>query len=178
MPASAAPCIPTMSLVARLISLVAEAIERPEPERDDLPDHSLAIAALLVHVARVDGRIEDSERERVDGLLRARLNLSADAARRLAMRADALDRETDDIADLIEMMGHGVTVAKRHDLVAMAYAVAAADGRIDEFEDDLVWRTGHLLGLSDDEIAAAKAGVPRPAPRPAPPLRSEIPEPS
>jgi uncharacterized tellurite resistance protein B-like protein len=39
----------------------------------------------------------------------------------------------------------------------MAYRIAAADGAIHEFEDDLIWRTGRLLGFSDSDLAIIKA---------------------
>ena len=41
-------------------------------------------------------------------------------------------------------------------LLAMAYRVAAVDGFVHEFEDDLVWRIGRLLGFGEDDIAAIR----------------------
>ena len=38
----------------------------------------------------------------------------------------------------------------------MAYRVAAVDGFVHEFEDDLVWRIGRLLGLDEGAIAAIR----------------------
>ncbi len=38
----------------------------------------------------------------------------------------------------------------------MAWSVAAADGRVDEFEEALVERLGRLLGFDDAAIAAAR----------------------
>jgi uncharacterized tellurite resistance protein B-like protein len=90
--------------------------------------------------------------------------LQDEAALRLVERGDRLDRETDDIAALIEMLGHGVPADERRQLVAMAYAVAGADGRIEEFEDDLVWRMAGLLGFDDAAIQAIKAEALRPSP--------------
>jgi uncharacterized tellurite resistance protein B-like protein len=150
-----------MSLVARLIDLVSEAAH-PAGAADDNP--AIAVAALLVHVARIDGVIAPSERSRVLTLLAARFGLQDEAALRLVERGDRLDRETDDIAALIEMLGHGVPADERRQLVAMAYAVAGADGRIEEFEDDLVWRMAGLLGFDDAAIQAIKAEALRPSP--------------
>jgi uncharacterized tellurite resistance protein B-like protein len=143
-----------MSLVARLIDLVSEAIEGPARSAES--DPAIAVAALLVHVARVDGSIALSERHR--------FQLSDEAAARLVERGDDLDRETDDVASLIDMLGHGVPESERRDLVAMAYAVAGADGRIEEFEDDLVWRMAGLLGFDNAATEIIKAEALRPNP--------------
>jgi uncharacterized tellurite resistance protein B-like protein len=153
-----------MSLVARLIDLVAEAIEGPAKAAPAETSPTIAVAALLVHVARIDGAIAPSERARVLALLGQRFGLSDDAALRLVARGDQLDRETDDVSALIEMLGHGVPLAERRQLVAMAYAVAGADGRIEEFEDDLVWRMAGLLGFDDAAIQTIKAEALRPSP--------------
>ena len=66
----------------------------------------------------------------------------------------------DDIAALIDMAGHSLNDRDgRRQVVAMAYGVAAADGHVAEFEEDLVWRLGHLLGLADPDIAAIREGA-------------------
>jgi uncharacterized tellurite resistance protein B-like protein len=148
---------PAMSLIARLIELVTETVERPDAAMAAEADHNLAVAALLVHVARVDGSIAESERALVLRLLRGRFGLSEEAAHRLVNRADRLDREIDDFAELIDMLGHGVPEQERRQLVAMAYSVAGADGRIEEFEDDLVWRMSRLLGFDEATHQSIKA---------------------
>src|SRR4051794_36987363 len=66
-------------------------------------------------------------------------------------RADELDSATDDIVSLVEMMGHDVDPVELRRLLAMAYAVGSADGRLHEFEDDLIWRMGRLFGFDDAE---------------------------
>jgi uncharacterized tellurite resistance protein B-like protein len=143
-----------MSLVTRLIDLVSEVVSPGGAEDRDVDrDGRLATAALLVHVARVDGAIGGAERSGLASLLQGRFGLSAGAVERLVARADSLDREVDDITELIDMMGHSLDDLGKRDLVAMAYRVAVADGTVQEFEDDLVWRLGHLLGFGDPEIA-------------------------
>ena len=155
---------PTMSLVARLVDLVATALD-PHLASDDAAsaDPTSAVAALLVHVARIDGAVAESERVRLIAVLRDRFGLSEEAALHVIARGDRLDRDVDDIAALIEMLGHGVPHEERRRLVAMAYAVAGADGGIAEFEDDLVWRMAGLLGFGEAEIATIKAEALSPA---------------
>lgn len=132
-------------------------------------DESLAVAALLVHVARIDGIVEPGEERGMRALLRGRFGLTPAAADDLVARAEQVDREIGDIAELVERMGHA-GLEERRRVLAMAYAIAAADGTIGEFEDDLVWRLGRLFGLSEaeiEEVRALEAGDLRPAAEPA-----------
>lgn len=148
-----------MSFASRLVDLVT-GISRSSPADEALAavetDERLAAAALLVRVARADGRLAESERDRLVELIRSRFGMTAEQCERFFARADEADLATDDVASLVEMVGHGGDPAERRDLLAAAYAVASADGRLHEFEDDLIWRIGRLFGLEDAEIAAVR----------------------
>lgn len=153
-----------MSLVTRLIDLVSDQVRVSDKiaggdqEGSGAAEERLAVAALLVHVARADGEVQDAERDQLLRVLGSRFGLSEGAARRLLGRADDLDRAVDDVPALIDMMGHSLDDASKRDLLATAYRVAAADGPLLEFEDDLVWRLGRLLGLTNDAIEAIRVG--------------------
>jgi uncharacterized tellurite resistance protein B-like protein len=58
---------------------------------------------------------------------------------------------------MVDRIVHDVPSEERPRLLSMAYRIAAADGAIHEFEDDLIWRTGRLLGFSDSDLAIIKA---------------------
>jgi uncharacterized tellurite resistance protein B-like protein len=152
-----------MPLVARLVAYAADAFGLHPP--DDPSDAALAAVALLVHVARVDGAIGAAERARLTRLVQGRFAETLEAAEALVDQAASFDDETRDVAALVEMIGRDAREADRRRLLAMAYTVAAADGRLHEFEDDLVWRVGHLLGFDDAEIVAARDAALAPAPR-------------
>ena len=148
-----------MSFASRLVELIT-GVHRTSSIDDALAavetDERLAAAALLVHVARADGLLAEAERDRVLDLLRSRFGLTLEQGGRLFDRADEVDLATDDVASLIEMMGHDVDPGELRRLLAMAYAVGSADGRLHEFEDDLIWRIGRLFGFDDAEIAAVR----------------------
>ena len=149
-----------MSLVTKIVDFVGQVSGLSvQGDARHVSEEQLAAAALLVHVARVDGRIDPAERARLVDVLSTRQGWSEEAVIRLVDRADSLDREVDDVAELIDMMGHSLTPEGKRDFLGRAYGVAAADGQLAEFEDDLVWRVGHLMGLADDEIAAIRAGT-------------------
>ncbi|WP_375466435.1 TerB family tellurite resistance protein [uncultured Methylobacterium sp.] len=155
-----------MSLIARLRAYAADALGVGAP--DAAPDDAhLAAIALLVHVARVDGILAPSESVRLARLVQGRYASSPEAAEALIARAAAFDAETRDVASLVEMIPHATDAGERGRLLAMAWAVAGADGTVDEFEEALVWRLGKLLGFDEAAIARARgAGLSERYPEP------------
>jgi uncharacterized tellurite resistance protein B-like protein len=151
-----------MPLLARLRAYAAEALG-VAGGAEPVDDTHLAATALLVHVARVDGVLDPAESLRLARLVQGRYAADAEAARALVERASAFDAATRDVADLVEMIPHGMDEAGRVRLLAMAWAVAGADGAVGEFEEALVWRLGALLGLDDAAVARARACRPQDA---------------
>ncbi|MCJ2025675.1 TerB family tellurite resistance protein [Methylobacterium sp. J-067] len=154
-----------MSLIARLRAYAVEALGIGASEaRDPADDTHLAATALLVHVARVDGILAPAESERLARLVEGRYADGPAAAHALIARATAVDTEVRDVASLVEMIPHEANGAEREALLAMAWSVAGADGKVDEFEEALVERLGRLLGFDEAGIAAARrsglSGVP------------------
>ena len=143
-----------MSLMARLSALLGKGAgsERELPEREA----QLTVAALLALVARIDGRLVDVEEEGLRKLLGTRFGLSPEETARLIDRAAAPDQELDPASAMAERIAHDLPVAERPELLALAYRIAAADGQVHEFEDDLLWRLGRLLGLAEEAIAEVR----------------------
>jgi uncharacterized tellurite resistance protein B-like protein len=146
-----------MPLIARLRAYAAEMFGAPASPPDPEAEQHLAAVALLVHVARVDGTLAAVERDRLARLLTPRFASTEADARALIERAISFDNETRDVAAFVEMIGRDVTEEERRGLLGLAWAVAAADGQVHEFEDDLVWRVGQLLGFDEAAITATRA---------------------
>lgn len=154
---------PSMPLVSRLVSYLGEALGSDRVHEEPQSRDRLAVAAFLVHVARVDGILDRSERERLISLLRGRFGLTDIQAGRLLEAGAALDSEWPDLAALVEAVATETGDEDRRRLLAMGFAIAKADGQMHEFEEDLLWRVGHLLGFDDDEILGQRDALPAPA---------------
>lgn len=148
-----------MSLIGKLVALIrgGNGQEGGAAVAVDLPDDHLAAAALLVHVARVDGIVAEGEQRVLLAFLETSYGLDAASAEALLARAGRMDIEVDDVGSLVEMLGHEGHGPDRRRLLGMAYRIAAADGGLAEFEEDLLWRMGHLLQFDDETIAAIRA---------------------
>ncbi len=145
-----------MSLLSRL-SAFAATLSGAHSEPGPTDERRLAVVALLMHVARADGRVDARERERLTQLAAGRYGLADAAAAALIDQATAMDDAVRDLADLVEVAAHGADAAERHAILAMAWAVATADGRVHEFEEAQVARIAALLGLDEAALAVARA---------------------
>ena len=142
-----------MSLISRLRDLFEPrpAAEPPRPEADA----RLTVAALLVLVARVDGRVVEAEETGLHALLRSRFSLSEEQVRAVIAQTDAM-AGLDQAATVSDRILQEIGEAERPEVMALAYRIATLDGVLHEFEEDLLWRIGRLLGFSDAEAAAIR----------------------
>lgn len=124
-------------------------------------ERRLAAAALLVHVATIDGEKSASENARVLALLQERFAISGDEARRLAEAADERDREAVDLYAFTSALKQKLDESGRLEIIDMMWDVAFADGVVHEFEENVIWRVAELLGVSARERIAARRRVAR-----------------
>jgi uncharacterized tellurite resistance protein B-like protein len=126
----------------------------PEPLPD--PEARLALAALMVRVARADGHYATPEAACIDALLAERHGLTpAEAA---AVRADAevLESEAPDTVRFTRAIKDAVALEDRGAVVEELWLVALADGQRDADEDGVLRLVANLLGINDRDSALAR----------------------
>ncbi|MDX6748249.1 TerB family tellurite resistance protein [Geminicoccaceae bacterium 1502E] len=137
----------------RLLDLI---FPQRRQESPPVAPEQLAAAALMVEAARLDGRFEPHERERIAMLLEQRFGLAPDLA---ASLLDEAERAADESVDW-----HGFTSALKerldHDgriaVMEMLWEIAYADGELAALEDSLLRRVAGLLYVSGKESAQAR----------------------
>jgi len=135
---------------ALLRRLTAPAPALPETEAD------LALAALLVRLARSDGDYSAVEVARINRVLAQRHALTPTAAAELRLQAEALEAQAPDTVRFTRALKNAVPLEGRADLVQAMWSVALADGHRDEHEDRLMRLVSNLLGLNDRDSALAR----------------------
>lgn len=118
------------------------------PGRFDDNDYRLAAAALLVHTASIDGNFDDSERERLHAIIKQTFVLDDSTTDELVEEATAVEREAVDLYHFTSLLNRSLDETGRRRMVEMMWQVVYADGKVSEFEDNLVWRAADLLGVS------------------------------
>ncbi|MGV8985017.1 MAG: TerB family tellurite resistance protein [Cypionkella sp.] len=128
----------------------------PAPTRMPAPDEQLALAALLVRVARADGHASFDELARIDRILASRYKLDPEAALALRREAETAETLAPDTVRFTRALKVAVPLESRAALVEALWAVALADGQRNAEEDRLLRLVASLLGLTDVESAMAR----------------------
>jgi uncharacterized tellurite resistance protein B-like protein len=121
------------------------------PTRFEDNDYRLAAAALLVHVAAIDGEVTPAERERLHAIIKQRFDLDEEATDELVAEATQAEQQAVDLYHFTSLINRSLDEAGRRRMVEMMWEIVYADGRVTEFEDNLLWRAADLLGVSSRE---------------------------
>ena len=148
-------------MIERLKTWLKEAEEPGESDRDGL---RLAIAALLMEAAEVDGSLDARERGVIVRLLEERFVLDRATADRLAGAAERKAEQSTQLfgfARIIfaRIINERLSHERRVELLEMLWEVAYADGALDPLEDSLLRRVGGLIDVSDHERGEARLRV-------------------
>lgn len=138
-----------------MFEALIRSLTAPSPRRLPEPDSRLALAALLVRIARADGNYSQAEVARIDRVLAHRQGLTPSDAQALRSQAEALEAEAPDTVRFTRALKDAVAVEDRDSLMQALWAVALADGR-DDNEDQLLRLVSSLLGISDQDSAIAR----------------------
>jgi uncharacterized tellurite resistance protein B-like protein len=131
-------------------------LSQPQPDRLGADDVQVALAALLVRVARADDTYAEAEARRIDRVLAGQFALSPFAASALRVQGETLEAEAPDTVRFTRALKAAVPVEDRAGLLTALWAVALADGARDQDEESLIRTVVPLLGLSDVDSALAR----------------------
>ena len=121
------------------------AVGQKDPVRFEDNDYRLAAAALLIHAAMIDGTMSDAERDRVVDALMQRFGLDEAAAQELVAEAIEAEQQAVDLYRFTSLLNRSLDDSGRQQLIEMMWQIVHADGRVTEFEDNLIWRAADLL---------------------------------
>jgi uncharacterized tellurite resistance protein B-like protein len=128
---------------------------------DALPaeDARVALTALLVRIARSDGRYDTVEQDQIRKTVADRYDLSPELAQDLMYHAEELEAQAPDTVRFTEAIKEAVPYEDRTEVVAAAWRVVLADGNRADEEDALMRLIAKFLGVSDRDsnIARQKA---------------------
>ncbi|UYN98704.1 MAG: TerB family tellurite resistance protein [Devosia sp.] len=113
----------------------------------DLSDPKLAVAALLVHLAAVDGSMGEDERRAIRGALMDHYDLDEPAVDKLIRDAAQQDADAVDFYKFTSGLTR-LEMDDRVEIIRMMWTVVFADRKNHELEDNMVWRIAELIGVS------------------------------
>jgi len=122
-------------------------------------DVRLAAAALLVHASTIDGDMGKPERDKLHAVLKSHFGLDDAAAAELIGMGTLAEHEAVDLYHFTSLINRSLDEAGRLGIVEMMWEIVLADGRVTEFEDNLMWRAADLLGVSSRDRIALRQRV-------------------
>lgn len=139
-----------------MIQSLLQRLLAPAPARLPDLDARLALAALLVRIARTDGLYAAEEVERIDRILMARHALSPFEAADLRATAEEMEVQAPDTVRFTRALKEATAVEDRAALLQAMWSVVLADGQRDAAEDQMMRLVANLLGLTDVDSALAR----------------------
>ncbi|MFO1175996.1 MAG: TerB family tellurite resistance protein [Paracoccaceae bacterium] len=124
-----------------------------------VPGGQVALAALLVRLARADAQYEPREMARIDRILAARYRLSPFEAVQLREEAETLEAASPDTVRFTRALKDAVPYEDRLEILEALWSVALADDDRSADEDALIRLVANLLGVSDQDSARARQKV-------------------
>ena len=141
-------------MIDRLLDLLAGRGEWTSVKQgDDLP---LAVAALLLELARMDDKVNAVERQTIEQLVARMFSLEPESVRSLVERADREVQRSTQNFPFTQQICHHASADMRVQIIEMLWTVAYADGALDPDEDALIRQVAGLIQVSDWERGAAR----------------------
>lgn len=107
----------------------------------------LAVAALLVHLAAIDGSVKTDERQVLEGTLMDHYGLTEAEVADLIEEATRRDQESVDFYRFTSAL-NSLDEGEKIEIIRMMWSVVFADRKNHELEDNMVWRISELIGVS------------------------------
>ncbi|WP_299029014.1 TerB family tellurite resistance protein [uncultured Sulfitobacter sp.] len=128
----------------------------PAPKPLPQPNAQLALGALLVRVALANRQYVAAEVAQIDRVLATTFSLKPLDAAKLRAECEALERHAPGTSEFAQILREEVPYAERKSLGDAMWAVALADGRRDDAEEAQLVEIEAALGLSGEDIVAAR----------------------
>jgi uncharacterized tellurite resistance protein B-like protein len=129
-------------------ALISDLIGDARPRVQDGYNSWLATAALLTRVATVHREMSEIRREKLRAILKSSFGLDDHIAAQLIEQSAAVDRDAIDLYHFTRQLNEVLDDEGRCRTVRMMWEIVYADGNVNEFEANIIWRAADLLGVS------------------------------
>ena len=127
------------------------------PESSGASGLQRAAAVLLAIAARLDGHAAPDERESIVRLLRVRLGV--EDAEALVDEADEAAIASTDFYQVTRVIKDSLAADQRAGIIEMLWEVVYADGKVHDYEANLIRRVAGLLQVEDRDAGEARKRV-------------------
>ncbi|WMT92346.1 TerB family tellurite resistance protein [Pelagibacterium sp. H642] len=130
-----------------MFDAIARLFGQPEINAAQPMEPRMAVAALLVHLASVDGASSPIEAKAIANALKDHYDLEEGEVKKLLAEARRRDRDAVDFYQFTTRLAR-LEEAEKIEIIRMMWQVVFADDSNHELEDNMVWRVAELIGVS------------------------------
>ena len=132
-----------------MLKSLLDKLTQPAPQPLQDGDARLAVAAILVRLARADHDYDTAEKRAIDRILAQRHGLSEADAATLRSEAETLEATARDTVRFTNAVKDAVPLDDRIAILEAAWTVVLTDGERASEEDALMRMIPRFLGISD-----------------------------
>ena len=130
-----------------------------QKDQNESHDPAVAMCALFLEMANIDGEFDPEERERILDLFTREQGLSQEQASDLVAAAqEELDRSID-LWHFSRRINLDCSEAEKLGIIEMLWRIVYTDGNLDKHENYLIRKLSNLLGLAHSDLIDAKLRV-------------------
>jgi uncharacterized tellurite resistance protein B-like protein len=148
-------------MMRRVIDLLmgSTGISSPAEQRDDSYDTLLAVCALFVEIAAIDGKFTQVERDRIVSILKSEYGLSDQDASELMRVSKEQLKQSLDYWQFTNLINQNYTMDEKVRIIELLWRIVYTDGNLEQHEDYLMTKLSSLLEVPHSEFIAAKLRV-------------------
>jgi uncharacterized tellurite resistance protein B-like protein len=154
-----------MTMYRHFKALLKDGFSRLSAAPTTIDPMPLAVAALLLEVARADHAVDAAERRTVIAAIARLCKLEDEDLDTLVATAAEAVEEAVSFYDFTATINARLSVAQKLELLETLWRVAQADGRIDHYEEYYIRKLADLLHLSHKDFIRTKLRITEAAPR-------------
>lgn len=129
---------------------------RPRGGEHDL---CVAICALFLEMAKIDGEFTDAEMATILSILKEKYGLSDEYADAIIEEADRELAESVDDWRFAQLINENYTSEEKVEIIELLWRIIYLDGKLDQHENYLIHKVSNLLRLPHKELIDAKLKV-------------------
>lgn len=122
-------------------------------------DVRVAVCALFLEMANIDGKFSASEQDYVISLLKREYGLSDQHVVDLMEASQKGLKDSIDLWQFTNLINQNYSRDEKIQIIEMVWQIVYADGRLDKHEDYLVHKLAKLLRLTHKDLIDAKLKV-------------------
>ena len=125
-------------------------------KNEKIDDHLMLISGILVEAAAIDGKIDNSEISKIKKTLINSFKVSEEKLSYIVKQSLTKADEPNSLHYFTSKINKEFNYNKRVQLLEILWEIVLADGKIHDFESNLIRRLSGLLYVSDVDCGNAK----------------------